>query len=70
MKGYKIRIEKTYQETYYIKAESEEAAEKAAKWEFGYEMGYNPEALWYNTEVETEEVEEPEDDWLIAEGGE
>lgn len=66
MKGYKITVRETYQETYYIKAESEEAAEKLAKWEFGVQMAEDNDLLYYDRDVETEEAEEPEDDWLFA----
>lgn len=66
MKGYKITVREYYQETYYIMAESEEAAKKLAKEEFDCQMGEHFEDLYYDRDVETEEVEEPEDDWLFA----
>jgi hypothetical protein len=70
MNGYKITIRETYQETYYIQADTKEEAEKLAKWEFGCGMGEDHELLFYNRDLETESVDEPEEEWLIADGGE
>ena len=70
MSGYKITIKETYQETYYIQADNREAAEKLAKWNFNCEMGEDHEPLFYNYEADVESVDEPEDYWLIADGGE